>query len=163
MRNLLVLIIILACSCAVTPPPTFEKEFELLTLDLTQYAEDNFLISPTAYGGDYVTLAYILVNGSDGAVYVQNADSTVTSRPSPFSFFIMSANSVHSAAWVKDRVDLQQVIEAAVTAAKRMGANGLVSVNWNSDVDVIRPPGGWESLYRGTIQLEGWAIKRSLE
>ena len=68
-------------------------------------------------------------------------------------------------AWVQDEVDLQQVIEAAVTAAKRTGANGLVNVNWHSDVDSIRPPGvsTWSSVDRGTIQLEGWAIKRTLE
>ena len=59
------------CSCATSaPPPTFEKTFDVKALDLAEYANEDFLITPNAYGGDYVTLAYITVDGGNAAVNV---------------------------------------------------------------------------------------------
>ena len=155
MQKFIALISLTICSCAVVPPPVFEKEYEIATLDLTQYAKENFLVSPTAYGGDFVTVAYIHVVGRNGAIYVQtqeSEDSRAGASKEPY-------------VWAQSEVDLKQVIEAAVTAAKQMGANGLVSVSWLHGVDSIQPPGAstWNGLERGTIKIEGWAIKRALE
>ena len=59
------------CSCATAgSPPTFENTFDVKALDLAEYANEDFLITPNAYGGDYVTLAYITVDGGNAAVNV---------------------------------------------------------------------------------------------
>jgi hypothetical protein len=155
MQKFIALISLILCSCAVVPPPVFEQEYEIQTLDLTQYAKENFLVSPTAYGGNYVTVAYIHVIGRNGAIYVQTEEGEGRA----------GAIKEEPYVWAQSEVDLKQVIEAAVTAAKQMGANGLVSVIWSAGMDSIQPPGAstWNGLERGTIQIEGWAIKRALE
>ncbi|MGY8823857.1 MAG: hypothetical protein ACKVJG_07955 [Candidatus Latescibacterota bacterium] len=128
-------------------PPTFEKEFEVTGLDLSKYATEDFLITPNAYGSDYVTLAYIAVDGRNGAIWLG---------------WDLDGSQSHITEWKQEEVNLQEVIEAAVKAAKDMGANGLVNVQWHSDTDIISPPGAssWSQLDRKKIYLEGWAIKR---
>ena len=137
------------------PRPSLSHEYEIQTLDLTQYTTESFLVSPTAYGGDYVTVAYIHVIGRNGAIYVQTEESENSRAGALKEPYV----------WAQSEVDLKQVIEAAVTAAKQMGANGFVSVSWSAGVDSIQPPGAstWNALERGTIKIEGWAIKRALE
>ena len=138
------------CSCATAgPPPTFEKTFDVKALDLAEYANEDFLITPNAYGGDYVTLAYITVDGGNAAVNVT------------YDQINDFGGSYTSSEWKQEVVSLKEVIEAAVNAAKDMGANGLVNVQWHSDADIILPgASAWTRLDRGKIYIEGWAIKR---
>ena len=145
MKYIPIAVALFVCSCATVPRPTFEKTFDVKGLDLAEYANEDFLITPNAYGSDYVTLAYITVDGRNAAVYVTDDEG---------------GGSFPTSEWKQEEVSLKEVIEAAVKAAKDIGANGLVNVQWHSDADII--PGGstWTRLDRGKIYLEGWAIKR---
>ena len=141
--------VFLGCqSVAPPPPPLFEKEFEIRSLDLTKYATDNFLISQGPYGNDHVALAYISVNGRNGAkAYARKIKEIVVDY-----------------AWLQDHASIEQVVEAAVKAAKEIGADGLVGIRWHSNRDRIDPPVGapWPTLFRDEIGFDGWAIKRDV-
>jgi hypothetical protein len=147
------------CSCATSgPPPFFEKTFDVRALDLAEYANEDFLITPNAYGGDYLTLAYITVDGGNAAVHVTVDQTNSVEYDGYFKRSYLA--EWKQSEWKQEVVSLKEVIEAAVKAAKDMGANGLVNVQWHSDADIIPRGTTWTRLDRGKIYIEGWAIKR---
>ncbi len=143
-----------------SPPPRFEKEFEVRSLDLKKYASENFLISQGPYGSDHVTLAYIMVKGSNGA---KPHVSKIIKSASDSRF--ADPEEVIEYDWLQDEVSVEEVVEAAVKAAKEIGADGLVGVRWHSNRNRLDPPLGaqWPTLFRDEISFEGWAINREIK
>ena len=129
--------------CTPPPPPNFEQEFQVRDIDLRKYADQDFLITPSSYGGDFVTVAFITVDAMDGAVRIESKE-----RAPHYSYY-----------WSLRPVTLEQVIDSTVVAAKALGADGLIEFefSWDKKKQAIQ----WRHFPdRGPIQLKAWAIRR---
>ena len=145
-------------SCTPPPPPDFEQEFQVRGIDLRKYADQDFLITPSSYGGDFVTVAFITVDALNGAIWVEKEEKPTSPYDSPYY-------------WKRLPVTLEQVIDSTVVAAKDLGADGLIELEIFRD-NKLQEHGirggkiqqlGPRAFYRGRIELKAWAIRRKIQ
>ena len=144
MKKVLVLIcavLFLMMNCA----PTIEKiqPVELsFKIDFSKYSDNNFLITPLKYNGDYKSIGLVQVIAYQGA---------------KLDKMLRNKNSVPS--WRKDKLDLKKYIESLYQMSVEMGADAIIEFH----VTELEKNLAINTLYPVDIlgyKLTGFAIKR---
>ena len=140
---------------------SFEQEMVITEIDFRKYAEQDFLISPRSYGGDFVTVAFISVIAKDGARQIHEI------RKHTREYSVAHDKMIEEWSWELQPFTPEQVLDRVVEHAKKVGADGLVEFKFTREEETQTHgtlDGEVQRLLnpfsRGEFHLEAWAIKR---
>ena len=130
-------IFIVSCQRTVTHIPA---KSEISSLDFTKYQEDNFLITPSSYGGDYESLGLV--------TYSMYAESD----------FVVSKENKDIGEWVHKKILVQDVLDLAYNKAKKQGANAITNFKLEATTKSVHD--GLLMVSIPGISISGLLIKR---
>ena len=130
MKQILTLILaaILMASCGVA---THTRVTETTFIDYRPYTSAGFFLSPDPYSGAFDALGEVRVSVTP-AILPRTA---TVRKASTFTDGVYNDTATTSN-FVYEKVEPEELLEEAVTVAKKMGADGLV------DIDIQRVPTG---------------------
>ncbi|MEA2017093.1 MAG: hypothetical protein U9N59_01485 [Campylobacterota bacterium] len=135
------LVVVSGCSQNITHVP----QAQLITsLDFTKYKENNFLMTPGEYGGDYEALGIFNFTIVAEANYEIPEEERKSNQPKKI--------------WVSKDIKAQEVLDLAYETAVKKGADAITHFKMKSGI--ILKDDGMSMFSIDTLEVSGLLIKR---
>lgn len=133
-------VLAMVTSCTVTQETTMRH------IDLSQFAKQDFLITPHQYNGEYITVGYVEFT------YVPELESLSVKERSKLN---MKEWAKVSTTYYTRKEGVQGMMEKVQAQVKELGGDGIMDL-----VIIAVDNPAYHSAYANTVRLSGWAIDR---
>jgi hypothetical protein len=137
---LFIIVILVGCATTLEYIPGYQEKF---VIDFTKYRNENFLITPEKYNGEYESIGVLSIAFYPTARKVNNPESVKGSE-----YFNIQG------LWVSEKFTAEDVVDIIYNEAKIMGADAII----NLKTETVSKP--YPNFAHIGYKVNGFAIKR---